>query len=201
LDAIAQKFIEFADTPWAGVFLFIHSFMESSFLPGAHDIFLIAVSIAHPHQSMCFIFAIYSTIGSVCGGSFAYLIGQFGGRPLFEKVFPHRFTDKVEEYFKKYGIWAVAIAGFTPLPYKVFSVAAGIFKVPFIPFVIVSLITRAMRFFLVSAILYWVGPQIKDYIVDYFDVFSSICVIVVILYVVLIRSLRKKDPAIVEKKA
>jgi undecaprenyl-diphosphatase len=201
MDAIAQKFIEFANTPWAGVFLFVHSFMESSFLPGAHDIFLIAVSVAHSSLAMCFVFAMYSTLGSVCGGSFAHAIGKFGGRPLFERFFPHRFTDNVEVYFQKYGIWAVAIAGFTPVPYKMFAIAAGIFKVAFVPFVIVSLITRAMRFYLVCAILYIIGPQVKDYVVDYFDVFSIICVILIIVYYVMVRAFKMKDPAIEEEKA
>jgi len=193
MEGVVQKFIEFADTPWAGVFLFVHSFMESAFLPGAHDIFLVAVSVAHPVRAMCFIFALYSVIGSVLGGCFAYGLGQFGGRPLFRKIFRERITAKVEDHFQKYGIWAVAIAGFTPLPYKVFSIAAGIFKVNFLSFVFVSLITRAMRFYLVCSILYAVGPDVKDYVDDSFDVFSIICVIIIILYYGLKYLLREKQ--------
>ena len=191
MDVVAEKFIEFSHTPWSGIFLFVHSFMESSFLPGAHDIFLVAVSVARP--SMCFVFALFSTAGSVCGGSFAYGLGLFGGRPLFDRFIPERFTGKVEEYFNKYGMWAVAIAGFTPLPYKIFAIASGIFKINFGMFVIVSLITRAMRFFLLSSILYLIGPQIKEYIVGSFNVFSVVCVIVAVIYIFVLRSLKKQE--------
>ena len=89
-------------------------------------------------------------------------------------------------------MWAVAIAGFTPLPYKVFAIAGGIFKIDFGKFVFVSLIARAMRFFLVSTVLYLIGPQIKEYIIDSFNVFSVICMITVILYIVFMRALKKK---------
>lgn len=191
MDVVAQKFIEFTNTPWAGVLLFVHSFLESSFLPGAHDFFLVAVCVARP--AMCFVFALFSTLGSVCGGSFAYAFGKFGGRPFFERIVPLKIAARIQLYFKKYGIWAVAIAGFTPLPYKVFAIAGGIFKISFPKFVIISLITRAMRFFLVSAILYVIGPQIKDYIVNYFNVFSVICFIVLIICVVLMRTMKRQE--------
>ncbi|MFC1808618.1 YqaA family protein [Candidatus Omnitrophota bacterium] len=198
MDVLAEKFIEFTHTPWVVVFLFIHSFLESSFLPGAHDIFLVAVNVARP--SMCFVFALFSTLGSVCGGSFGYFLGRFGGRPLFARFLPKRIAGRIEMYFKKYGMWAIAVAGFTPLPYKMFAIAGGIFKLSFHQFFIVSLIARAMRFFLVSSILYIVGPQIKEYIISYFNVFSIACIIFFMIYIFIMLGRKQETSDLKESK-
>jgi len=193
MDALAEKFFCFVNTPWVPFLLFIHSFLESSVLPGGHDLFLIAVDVAKP--SMCFVFAAISSIGSTCGGCFGYGLGRYGGRPLIERVVGAKIVDKIELYFQQYGIWAVAIAGFTPLPYKIFAIAAGIFEVNFIKFAIVSLITRAMRFFLVSGILYVIGPHIKEYLLNYFNVFTIGCILIGIMSAIALKIFHKKVSA------
>lgn len=190
MDALAQQFFSFVHTPWVFVCLFVHSFLESSFLPGAHDFFLVAVDVVAPAKS--FLFAGASAAGSVCGGSFAYAIGRFGGRPVLVKLFGEKRVIVVESYFQRFGIWAVAVAGFTPLPYKLFSIVAGICELPFFPFFVVSLITRALRFYLVSTILYIFGPQIKGYLIHYFNIFSLVCFGVIIIIVVLMKRIKKK---------
>lgn len=193
MDFLAEQLLQFTYTPWVFLLLFVHSCLESFLLPGAHDFLLVAVDVARP--SMCFVFASMSALGSACGGILGYSLGRFGGRPVLSRFVSHSIIDKIEVYFQKYGIWAVAVAGFTPLPYKFFAIAAGMFEVNFIAFVCVSLVTRAMRFFLVSGVLYIVGPRIKDYIVSYFNIFSIVCFVCIIVFYVLVTLHKRKKRA------
>jgi len=189
MDDIAQRFIEFVDTPWAPILLFVHAFMESSFLPGAHDIFLVAVDIAKPHLS--FFFALFSTLGSTCGGAFAYVFGRYLGRPLVQKVVPEKASHTIEKSYQKFGYWAVAIAGFTPVPYKVFAICSGFFKIKFVPFVLISLVARGARFFVVSSLVYFLGPEIKDHFLRSFNIFSIISILCVVIIVVAYKKLKR----------
>ena len=190
MDQLAQKFVEFVDTPWAPVLLFIHAFMEASFLPGAHDFFLVAVDVVKPN--LCFFFAAFSTVGSTCGGCFGYGLGRYGGRPLIEKIIHRDIADHIEKTYQKYGMWAVAFAGFTPVPYKIFAVCSGIFRINFLKFAIVSFFARGARFFTVSSLIYFIGPHIKDYIVESFNVFSIIILSFIAVTFFWLRSIKKK---------
>ena len=191
MDTLAQRFVEFAETPWAPVFLFIHAFMESSFLPGAHDIFLIAVDIANVRYA--FFFALASTLGSTCGGSFAYLFGRYFGRPLVEKVIHKHIAERIEKNYQRFGYWAVAFAGFTPVPYKIFAICSGFFEIKFVPFVIISLIARGMRFFLVSGLVFFIGPQIKDNLLQSFNIFTIVALTVVVLVVLMYKKAKRSS--------
>lgn len=190
MDSVAEKFIAFTDTPWAPVFLFIHAFMESSFLPGAHDFFLIAVNMARPH--LAFFFALFSTLGSTCGGCFGYAIGRYGGKPLIEKVAHHKITRTVEKSYEKFGMWAVAFAGFTPVPYKIFAIISGIFEINFPLFAFISLLARAARFFLLSVLIFVVGDRIKDVLLGYFNIFSIVLLTFILVIVLIYKVVKRK---------
>ncbi|MFC1584277.1 YqaA family protein [Fibrobacterota bacterium] len=190
MDRLAEFFIQFVNTPWAPVLLTVHSFLESSFLPGAHDFFLVAVCVFKPEWA--FFFAFFSTIGSTCGGAFGYSLGKFGGRPILEKFTHKQIVDTVEKSYKKYGIWAVAVAGFTPVPFKLFAICSGIFEINFRKFVIVSFFARGARFCSVSALLYFVGPHIKDYIITYFNIFSIVIITVSIIFFIGLAWLKRR---------
>jgi membrane protein YqaA with SNARE-associated domain len=189
MDTLAQRFIEFAETPWAPVLLFVHSFCESSFLVGAHDIFLIAVTIAKMESA--FFFAFFSTIGSACGGAFAYSFGRYFGRPIVEKLINKKIARGVETSYQKYGYWAVAFAGFTPVPYKIFAICSGFFEIKFIPFLLISLAARGARFFLVSGLIYFIGPEVKDHLLHSFNIFSIVFLCCVVILVVLYKRFKK----------
>lgn len=189
MDNLAERFIEFVDTPWAPVLLFVHAFMEASFLPGAHDIFLVAVDIAKPR--LAFFFALFSTLGSTAGGTFAYLFGRYFGRALVQKVLHRRIIGSVQAYYQKYGYWAVAIAGFTPVPYKVFAIASGFFKIKLVPFIVISFFARGARYFLVSSLIFFIGPGIKDRLIQSLNVFSVIALTVVIMIVFIYKQYKK----------
>jgi undecaprenyl-diphosphatase len=179
MDTLAQSFIEFSDTFWAPVLLALHSFLESSFLPGAHDIFLVAIILAK--REGAFLFALFSTIGSVFGGSFAYAFGRYFGRPLVEKRVPKHVAENVEKSYQKFGYWAIAIAGFTPVPYKVFAITSGFFEIKFLPFVIISVLARGARFFLVASLIFVYGSAIKDNLLKTLNVFSIVFLALIII--------------------
>ncbi len=144
--------------------LFVLAFAESSFFPIPPDLLLIAMAGIQP--SSAFTLALVCSVGSVLGGMAGYAIGYWGGRPLidwlgvkpfFRSWLSHEKIDAVGIYYQKYDVWAVGIAGFTPIPYKIFTIAAGIFSIRFWPFVFVSAVSRSARFFLVSFVMFYWG--------------------------------------------
>jgi membrane protein YqaA with SNARE-associated domain len=175
--------LQWATTSYALPVLFIISFVESSFFPIPPDILLIAMVVASPVG--WFRFACVCSVGSVLGGMFGYLIGyQFmdliGDRIVAFYHFQEKW-DKIGLLYDKYNAWAVAVAGFTPLPYKVFTLSAGAFKINFPIFVLASAVSRSARFFLVAALMYKFGPPFKILIEEYFYIFTIVFMILLVL--------------------
>lgn len=149
--------------PNAPRYLAMLSFAESSFFPIPPDVMLAPMSLANPYKAMRF--AAITTVASVLGGVFGYLIGLY----LFEWVSPWLQTSRYMPafqtafaWFEQYGFWAVLVAGFSPIPYKVFTIAAGVLSMTFLPFVLASLIGRGARFFLVAGLMKWGGSAIEE---------------------------------------
>jgi len=175
--------LQWASTPYALPVLFIVSFVESSFFPIPPDILLIAMVVAAP--AGWFRFALVCSIGSVLGGMFGYLIGyqfmEIIGNRIVEFYHFQEKWDKIGLLYDKYNAWAVAVAGFSPLPYKVFTLAAGAFEINFLTFVLASAASRAARFFLIAALIYKFGPPFKILIEKYFNTFTIIFMILLFL--------------------
>ena len=139
------------------------SFAESSFFPIPPDVMLMPMSLAQPGRAMRF--ALITTLASVAGGILGYAIGYFAldwVAPLIEEG--GRWSaayNKASAWFVDWGFWAVLIAGFSPIPYKVFTISAGALTMAFLPFVIASTIGRGGRFFLVAGLLAWGGPAME----------------------------------------
>ena len=175
--------LQWASTPYALPVLFIVSFVESSFFPIPPDILLIAMVVAAP--AGWFRFALVCSIGSVLGGMFGYLIGyqfmEIIGNRIVEFYHFQEKWDKIGLLYDKYNAWAVAAAGFSPLPYKVFTLAAGAFEINFLTFVLASAASRAARFFLVAALMYKFGPSFKILIEKYFNTFTIVFMILLVL--------------------
>jgi len=172
--------------PWAlaGV-----SFIESSVFPIPPDVMLIPMVLAERRKA--WLFAGICTIASVLGGVFGYLIGYF----LFETIgqpilnfygYGAKFEDFAQRY-NDYGAWIVFIAGLTPFPYKVITIASGVTQLNFFVFMVASLLARGLRFFAVAALLYWFGPPIKTFIEKYFGILTVVFVVLLIGGFVLIR--------------
>lgn len=187
-----KKWVEnFADKPYASLALFLIAFMESSFFPIPPDVLLIAIALLKP--SFSFRYAIVCSVGSVLGGMFGYLLGfqfyELIGRKIIEFYHLQDEYIAVKSMYDKNAFIAIAIAGFTPIPYKVFTIAAGAFQINFHTLVIASALSRSARFFLVAGLIYFFGPKIKTFIDKYFDWLTIIFVILLVLGFVLIKYL------------
>jgi membrane protein YqaA with SNARE-associated domain len=160
--------LHWAYTPYALPALFLLSFAESSFFPIPPDVLLIALCIGHVGRS--YTFAFWCSVASVVGGIAGYAIGAFFWNIeavntfFFRYVFSHETFDSVGELYKKYDFWIVFVAAFTPIPYKVITITAGVFGTNFAMFVLASAIGRSARFFLVAWLIRRFGPGIKDFI-------------------------------------
>ncbi len=166
--------LHWAATPYGTWALFLLAFAESSFFPVPPDVLLIAMCVARPRRSLKY--ALVCAVGSVLGGCLGYLIGwQFMASVGDRIVAFYGLGDKVaaiESLYNAYDAWAVAIAGFTPIPYKVFTIAAGMFKINFTVFILASTASRSARFFLVGGLIYRFGPRIQVFIDRYFDMLA-----------------------------
>ncbi len=159
------------------------AFIESSFFPIPPDILLIAMTVAVP--ALWIRFSLFCSVASVLGGMFGYFIGyQFMdliGSRIVDLYHLQAKFEKIGALYDEHQAWAVAAAGFTPLPYKIFTLAAGAFKINFPTFVLASAISRSARFFLVGFIIYKFGPPIKIIIEKYFNLFSIVFFILLFL--------------------
>lgn len=168
-----------ADRPSGPAALFVLAFMESSFFPIPPDVLQIALSLGKPKRAWWF--AAISTVGSVLGGVAGYLIGlalfEQIGRPVIEFYHATETFARVGEMYRDNLVLALGSAGFTPIPYKVFTIAAGAFQIPLLPFVVISLVSRAMRFFLVAGLIYFFGPPVKRFIDRYFNLLTILFVL------------------------
>jgi len=159
--------------------LFIVAFLESSFFPLPPDFLLVIMALNAPESAL--IFALIATIGSVLGGIFGYYIGYVGKEKVVKKFIDDDKINKVHKLFEKYESWAIFIAGFTPIPYKVFTIAGGFFYIDFKKFVIASFLSRGLRFFIEAILIILYGETILKFLGSYFNLFSLIAVVLAIL--------------------
>ena len=141
------------------------AFAESSFFPIPPDIMLISMGLAKPKNAWHY--ALITTIFSVLGGCFGYLLGFFGMaliEPYISSSVYAPTYEHVREWFQEWGVWVILLAGFSPIPYKIFTVTAGMMHMLFWPFFLASLIARGARFFLVSTLLVLFGEQIERHL-------------------------------------
>jgi len=162
--------------------LFLLALSESSFFPVPPDVLLIALAVSIPKKS--FKYALICTAGSLIGGCLGYLIGWQFMITVGEKIIQfYGLTHKmqyIKDLYMQYDAWAIGIAGFTPIPYKVFTISAGAFNINFTVFIIASAVSRAARFFLVAWLIYLFGPKIKTFIDKYFNILAITFVVLLI---------------------
>jgi membrane protein YqaA with SNARE-associated domain len=163
------------------------SFAESSFFPIPPDFMLMSMGLATPKRALYY--ALITTLFSVLGGLFGYVIGLYFIKWLLPYILSSSYADsyiQVKTWFEEGGIWMVILAGFTPFPYKIFTITAGAMHMALFPFTIGSIIGRGVRFFLVAGILYFAGSKIHAQITTYVDhlgwVILAISVVLFILF-------------------
>jgi len=181
--------LSWAHSPYGIWALFLLAFCESSFFPIPPDILLIALCVSIPKRS--FYFALICSAGSVLGGLLGYLIGysfmSTVGMPIIEFYDLTSQFQRLQSIYTDYDAWAIAIAGFTPIPYKVFTITAGAFHINLFVFAMASLISRSARFFIISTLIYFFGVKIQAFIEKYFNMLSIAFVIALIGGFLLIR--------------
>ncbi|KIH77403.1 membrane protein YqaA, SNARE-associated domain [Geoalkalibacter ferrihydriticus] len=176
--------LSWAQTPYGGIALFFLAFAESSFFPIPPDVLLIALALSLPTRA--FRFAFLAACGSVLGGLFGYLLG-FGMWHALDSFFytyipgfsPEGFVQ-VQELFERYNFWVVFSAGFTPVPYKLITVGAGVFHINVPIFVLASVVSRSLRFFLVAWFIYRFGPPVRVFIEKYFNFLALVFFILLV---------------------
>ena len=183
--------LHWAETPYGAWALFFLAFCESSFFPIPPDILLIALAVAVPKKS--FRYALVSSAGSVLGGCLGYLIGwQFMAVVGSRIIAFYHLADKIDYIagmFQQYDAWAIGIAGFTPIPYKVFTIAAGMFEINFPVFVLASAVSRSARFFIIGTMIYVFGPAIQRFIDRYFNLLAVSFTVLLVAGFILIKYL------------
>ncbi|MEJ2202509.1 MAG: DedA family protein [Gemmatimonadota bacterium] len=165
--------LHWAETPYGGTALFLLALAESSFFPIPPDPLLIALCLGAAKRSLRF--AGVATLASVVGGILGYGLGA-GAWSVVDQWFftyvpgvsPASFAQ-IQGLYDRYDFWAVFLAGLTPIPYKVFTLSAGLFGINFGVFVLASALSRGLRFFAVAALIYRFGAPIARFIDRYFD--------------------------------
>lgn len=158
------------------------SFFESIFFPVPPDVMLAPMCMATPKRAWWF--ALITTLASVIGGILGYLIGYYAFsaiQPWLESSSYWPAYETAIAWFKDYGFWAIFVAGFSPIPFKVFTLAGGAMAMAFAPFVLAAMIGRGMRFFLVAGLLAWGGPRMEGLLHRYVDRLGWATVAIVIV--------------------
>ncbi len=165
------------------------SFTESSFFPVPPDVMLMPMCLARPKKSWSY--AAICTLFSVLGGMAGYLIGKlaFGWiEPwLMESHYAGTFTSAVEA-FETWGFWYILLAGFTPIPYKVFTISAGVVGMPWLAFIGGSVIGRGGRFFLVAALIRLGGEKLAAHMRKYIDLIGWVMIVLAVVVFAIIKA-------------
>jgi membrane protein YqaA with SNARE-associated domain len=174
--------LHWAATPYGVPALALLAFAESSFFPVPPDVLLIALCLGVPARA--FYFALICSIFSVIGGIGGYLIGWVIWDEVqsffFRFVFSEALFNRADGLYHEYDFWAVFIAGFTPIPYKVFTIGAGVFEIDFLRFLVASILSRSARFFLVAGLIWKFGPPVKLFIDKYFNLLTIAFVVLLV---------------------
>ena len=170
--------LHWAETPYGVAALFVLALAESSFFPIPPDPLLNALCLGAASKSLRF--ALIATSASVLGGIIGYGIGA-GAWDLAEPWFyqyvpgvsPEAF-EQVQALYDRWDFWAIFFAGLTPIPYKVFTLSAGVFSINFGIFVIASVLSRSIRFFVLAGLIFKFGKPIASFIDRYFNLLAWI---------------------------
>jgi len=174
--------LHWAETPYGVPALFLLAFAESSFFPVPPDVLLIALSLSINRKA--FYYALICLIGSVLGGILGYYIGLYGyeaiGKPIVDFYHGHGVMEAIKLQYDKHGFVGILIAAITPIPYKIFTIASGVFEFDFTLFVTASIVGRSTRFFVVAGLIWKFGPPIRDFIDRYFNLLMWVFMILLV---------------------
>ncbi len=160
-----------ADKRYAAWVLFAVAFAESSFFPLPPDIMLLPMCIAQRAKALRF--ALVCTIGSVLGGLLGYAIGallfETLGKWIIDTYHLQAAFDRFHDGFNEWGVWIILAKGLTPIPYKLVTIASGVAHFPILPFVLASIVTRGLRFYIVALLVMKFGAPIQKFVEKYLN--------------------------------
>jgi membrane protein YqaA with SNARE-associated domain len=172
---------------YGSIGLFFNAFFDGFILPLPPDFLLSGLVIQKVYNPT--ILAMICSLGSVIGGCVGYCVGRFGGRPIVNLIFPNnKIFNKVEELFKRFGVWAIVIDAFTPIPYKAITLGSGLMRFNPILFALVSFPVRSIRYIIVANTASFIGDQIRAE----FERTILLIVLGVVALLILLYGLRKK---------
>lgn len=198
--------LSWADSKWGAYMLFAIAVAESSFFLVPPDILLIALCLGAAatvgSTSKIFSYAALCTAGSVLGACFGYVIGYFlwqtpsgeftSVAEMFFRIIPgftHQAYEQISLSYEQYNAWITFTAGFTPIPFKIFTIAAGVCSASFATFIAACVVSRGLRFFLIAALIWKFGAPIKSFIDKYFNLLAIAFTILLIGSFVIIKYL------------
>ncbi len=182
--------LSWAESPFGGIALFILAFAESSFFPIPPDVLLIALILGAREKAWQY--AVTCSVASITGGLLGYLIGwglwytggDFSSIAMFFFEYIPGFTvdvfNRVAALYEEFGFWIVFTAGFTPLPYKVITITAGVAKIDLGIFAVASLVSRSLRFLLVAGLIWKLGLPIREFIEKRFNLLAIVFMVLLV---------------------
>lgn len=168
-----------SESRWGTGALGVLSFVESSFFPVPPDVLLIALCLGRPRKAFfyAFICSLFSVLGALGGYAIGYFLWQTAaGEPtalanwFFDSgVFTREGFDSVKSLFERWDFWVIFTAGFTPIPFKLFTIAGGLFGIGLWGFVLAAIVSRGLRFFIIAGLIWKFGAPVKVFIDKYFN--------------------------------
>ncbi|MEM1080969.1 MAG: YqaA family protein [Pseudomonadota bacterium] len=184
---IYDRVLKWSRHPHAERYLFGMSLAEATFFPVPPDVMLAPMVLAN--RAKAWRLALLTTIASVLGGTIGYLIGWLAFEavfPLIERIgYAGTFQTAVQA-FEQYGLWLVVVVGFTPIPYKIITIAAGMLLMPLPLFILASVMGRGARFFLVAALIYIGGEHMQAHLRRWIDTIGWAVVVIALVAAVVI---------------
>ena len=167
----------------AARFLVVNSFVESVFWPIPPDVMLAPMCLAKPEKAWHY--ALLASLASALGGLAGYLLGfwlfDVAVTPMIEAFGYQSQLAMIQVWFARWDFWVVFLAGFSPIPYKLFTVTAGMMHMAVVPFLMASIISRSARFFLVAALMKWGGARMEQKLRQYIDLIGWLCVVAAVV--------------------
>ena len=167
LHDLREWLVAWADSPAGPIALGLITAAEAIFFPIPPDPLLIALALRNPDSAL--LLAGLTTVASTGGGLVGHWLGVRFGRPLLQRIGGDH-VGRVEGMFARYGFWAVVVAGLTPIPYKVFTIAAGVLALPRMQFMVASLVGRGLRFGAFGVAIFFWGDRVRTFLEEQFDV-------------------------------
>lgn len=186
---LLERVLRWSRHPHAPWYLGGLSFAESSFFPIPPDVMLAPMVLARREKAWQF--ALLTTVTSVAGGLAGFLIGALAIDWIMPWLDQFGYIGKFEHaqrWFVQWGFWAILAAGFSPIPYKIFTIAAGAMSMALLPFFLASAVGRGARFFLLAALIYWGGEPFERNLRRYVDVLGWAMVVIIVVVIIVVRS-------------